>query len=267
MSEGQRPEEPEIPLAGGLGSGGAVVRVGDTVRRPVLDQTPAIEAFLTHLAAVGFEGAPVPLGRDDRGRSIVSWIDGDVGLPPFPAWVASDDLLVSVAALQRRMHDAARTFVEPPGLTWYRPNLPPGGPGDFVCHNDLCVENVVTRAGRAVAFIDFDFAAPADPLLDIAIACRHWVPFKDPIDVTDGFAGVDQHARFGLFCDAHGLDADERRAVVAHGLGFLDRALVTMKAKADSGLPMYQAVWNNGYPDQNRRSHAWLATHLQGAPA
>jgi hypothetical protein len=259
--------EEELPLAGGLGSGGLVVRVGDTVRRPVVDQAPAIDAFLAHLADVGFEGAPVPLGRDEHGRIVLSWVDGDVALPPFPAWAADDNLLVSVAELQRLMHNAARSFVSPPDVRWYRPNLPPIGPDDIVCHNDLCIENVIVREGRAVAFIDFDFAAPADPLLDIAIACRHWVPLKDPADITDGFAGVDQHARFRSFCDAHGLDAERRSAVVAHALDFLDRALVTMKAKADSGLPMYQAVWNSGYPDQNRRSHAWLAAHLQGAPS
>lgn len=256
-----------MALPGGLGSGGHVVRVGDTVRRPVLDHTPAVDAFLAHLAALGFDGAPRPLGRDARGRSVLSWVDGDVALPPFPPWAASEHLLVSVAELQGRMHGAARSFVAPAELTWSRPNLPPAGPGDIVCHNDLCIENVIVRDGRAAAFIDFDFAAPTDPLLDIAIACRHWVPFKDPADITDGFAGVDQHARFRSFCDAHGLDADQRAAVIAHALEFLDRALVTMKAKADSGLPMYQAVWNNGYPDQNRRSHAWLSTHLQGAPS
>ena len=71
------------------------------------------------------------------------------------------------------------------------PPMPPGtartsttsGSDALVCHNDLCVENVVVRDGRVVAFIDFDFAAPSDPLLDIAIAARHWVPMRDPLDI------------------------------------------------------------------------------------
>ena len=248
----------EIPLPGGMGSGGLVVRVGDTVRRPIVAQTAPVEAFLSHLASVGFDGAPEPLGRDAKGRSILTWMPGDVALPPFPAWVATDEALVSVALLQRRMHDASRSFAFDPLARWYRPNLPDAGPGAIVCHNDLCVENVVLADGRATAFIDFDFAAPADPLLDIAIACRHWVPFKDPADVLDGFAGVDQTRRFALFCDAHGLSSTQRTEVVEHGLGFLDRALVTMRAKANEGLPLYVAVWAKGYEKQNRRSHEWL---------
>lgn len=257
----------EIALPGGLGSGGAVVRVGDTVRRPIRPHTEAVEAFLRHLELTGFAGAPRVLGRDGAGRQVLSWLDGDVALPPFPTWAATEDVLVSVADLQHRLHEAARSFVPPENASWDRANLPPMSPGDIVCHNDLCVENVVVRDGAAVAFIDFDFAAPTDPLLDIAIACRHWVPFKDPLDLADGFVGVDQMARFGVFCDVHRLSVAQRGAVVDHGLSFLDRALVTMKAKADSGLPMYAAVWAAGYPDQNRRSHRWLATQRQGALA
>lgn len=260
MNDAVGPEPDEIPLAGGMGSGGAVVRVGDTVRRPLVAQTPAVEHFLAHLAESGFTGSPRPLGRDHRGRCVLSWMEGDVALPPFPSWVASDDALLSVAALQRQMHTAARSYSPLPGAQWYRPNLTPAGGGSPVCHNDLCIENVVFRDGSASAFIDFDFAAPNDPLSDIAIACRHWVPLKDPIDVTDGFAGVDQRRRFRLFCDEHGLTEAERSAVVAHGIDFLDRALATMRHLAESGPATYAAAWERGYPEQNRRSHAWLCT-------
>ena len=53
----------EIPLADG--SMTTVVRVGDTVRRPVGRWTPAVHSLLRHLEAVGFEGAPRVLGFDD----------------------------------------------------------------------------------------------------------------------------------------------------------------------------------------------------------
>jgi aminoglycoside phosphotransferase (APT) family kinase protein len=183
---------------------------------------------------------------------------GEVALPPFPAWVAGEAALTSVAELQRQLHDASRSYHHRADAVWYRPNLPPPAEVDIVCHNDLCVENVVFHNGRATAFIDFDFAAPADPLLDIAIACRHWVPLKDPIDVVDGFADVDQGRRFILYCDAYGVERLHRQQVLVQALDFLDRALVTMRAKADEGLTLYVAAWENGYEKQNRRSHEWL---------
>jgi hypothetical protein len=57
----------ETPLGGGNMSSG-VVRVGDTVRRPAGPWTPAVHALLAHLHAVGFHGAPAPLGIDQQGR-------------------------------------------------------------------------------------------------------------------------------------------------------------------------------------------------------
>jgi hypothetical protein len=248
----------ELPLAGGMGSGGAVVRVGDTVRRPVRPWSATVAAFLRHLEAVGFDGAPRHLGRDDRGREILSFIEGDVGVPPFPRWVADDAILLGVARLQRELHAAAATFTPPADAAWDRANLPDLGPGAIVCHNDLCVENVVVRNGRVVAFIDFDFAAPNDPLLDIAIAARHWVPMRDPVDLDPALRGIDQVRRFGAFSAEHGLDRAQRAAVVAHLGAFLDRALVSMRTRAASGLPAYVAAWEAGYPEQNRRSRAWV---------
>ena len=251
----------EVPLAGGMGSGGAVVRVGDTVRRPVRPFSASVAAFLRHLEAVGFEGAPRHLGHDEQGREVLSFIEGDVGTPPYPAWVGDEGVLVGVARLQRALHEAAASFVPPRDAVWDRPNLHEVGSEALVCHNDLCVENVVVRDGRVVAFIDFDFAAPSDPLLDIAIAARHWIPMRDPVDIDAELAGLDQVARFRLFADAHGLDRARREDVVGHIGPFLDRALVAMRARAASGLDAYVRAWEGGYPDQNRRSRAWLDGH------
>lgn len=250
-------------LDGGMGSGGAVVRVGDTVRRPVRPQSASVAAFLHHLEAVGFDGAPRHLGLDDRGREILTFVDGEVALSPFPAWVGREAILLGVARLQRALHAAARSFAAPEDAVWDRANLPEAGPGAIVCHNDLCVENVVVRDGRVVAFIDFDFAAPSDPLLDIAIAARHWIPVRDPVDVDPALRELNQVERFRAFCAEHRLDEPARVAVVEHLAAFLDRALVSMGQRAEAGLEAYVVVWNAGYPDQNRRSRAWLDRHAR----
>ena len=251
----------EQPLAGGLANVGKVVRVGDTVRRPHGPHTAAVDALLRHLAAVGFDGAPRALGMDEQGRSTVSYIDGDVGVPPYPRWSAGAELLVSVAALHRRYHDAVGSFDPPVGAEWNTTLAAGRGPGMVVGHNDLCVENVVCRDGRAVAFIDFDFAAPVDPLWDVAIALRHWVPIRDPEDLDEARADVDQMARFQAYCDVYGVRDDERPRLVRLGLRFLDQAHAQMKARAEAGQPGYVEAWRNGYAAQNRRSHAWLASH------
>jgi Phosphotransferase enzyme family len=256
-----------MPLAGGMGSGGAVVRVGDTVRRPLRPHSPSVARFLQHLSARGFDAAPRPLGIDERGREILSWIDGDVGVPPFPDWIADGRLLTSVARLQHRLHVASTGFALRTDDVWDTANLPPPPPNAVVCHNDLCVENVVVSGSEAVGVIDFDFAAPAAIHFNIAVACRHWVPFKDPADIDDARSDGDLVGRFSSFCAAYGLDAAGRAAVVGHAGPFLDRAMVSMKARADAGNALYEHVWNNGYPEQNRRSRAWLDAHAAALAA
>lgn len=258
---GPAADGPEIPLPGGMGSGGAVVRVGPTVRRPVRPHTPAVRAFLRHLEAVGFRGAPRFLGVDHAGREVLDFVEGDVAIPPFPAWAATEDLLVSVAELQQALHRAAAGFVAPPDARWDRANLPPAPEDAVVCHNDLCIENVVVRDGRAVAFIDFDFAAPGSTRFDIAIAARHWVPVRAPQDLAPEWSDVDPVDSFRTFCAVHRLSTADRHGVVDDLGAFLDRALDSMRLRADSGNALYAEAWAAGYPEQNRRSREFVERH------
>ncbi|HEY3870232.1 MAG TPA: hypothetical protein VGM10_17840 [Actinocrinis sp.] len=72
--------ETEIPLLGGDVTEG-IVRVGQTVRRPPGESAPLVRALLTHLEAVGFEGAPRFLGIDAAGRDVLTFIDFDLARP------------------------------------------------------------------------------------------------------------------------------------------------------------------------------------------
>jgi aminoglycoside phosphotransferase (APT) family kinase protein len=197
------------------------------------------------------------LGLEDGVESL-EFIPDDVAVPPFPAWSASDHLLVSVATLQRRLHEAVADFRPAPDAVWGGQAPPRDYRGTLVCHNDICLENVVVRDDRAAAFIDFDLARPVDRLWDIAIALRHWVPMRDPQDVDEHRAGSDQVERCRMFLAAHGLDARERERTVAAVLAFLDEALEFVRAQAEAGHSGHAAVWNAGYADQNRRSHRWV---------
>ena len=251
----------ESPLAGGVDQAGAVVRLGDTVRRPGGDNAQAVRLLLAHLARSGFAGAPRFLGLDDRGREILDYLPGEVAIPPYPDWAADEELLVSVAELQRSLHGATAGFVLPAGLTWRERPLPPGAEGDLVCHTDLCLENVVVRGGRAAAFIDFDLALPVDRLFDIAVAARHWIPLRDPADIADARAGAKLFRRFRVFTDVHGLDATDRVRVVDLLLGFLEVSLRSIAAAARDGHPGYARMWADGYEGMNQRSRDWLISH------
>src|SRR4051794_29538313 len=159
--EGRRPRMPsaprghqEVQLTGGTANRGLVLRVGNTVRRPSPPGAAAVHALLHHLETVGFDGAPRYRGEDEDGREVLSYIDGEVPIAPYPAWALTDDALVSVALLLRRYHEAVRSF-DPAAHEW--PTMVPCPyRGPLVTHNDPNLDNVVFRAGDAVAFIDFD---------------------------------------------------------------------------------------------------------------
>ena len=88
---------PEVPLPGGVANRGRVVRIGDTVRRPLRRTSSATHALLRHLEAVGFPGAPRFLGVDARDREVLSYIPGSTVIPPYPDWALTDEALESVA--------------------------------------------------------------------------------------------------------------------------------------------------------------------------
>src|ERR1700728_1371426 len=106
-------DEAEIPLAGGDVTEG-VVRVGDTVRRPVGPHSPLVHALLTHLESIGFEGAPRFLGIDRAGREVLSYLDGEVAGRPRPPWIADEARLASVGRLGRGCDGAAAPLIPPP---------------------------------------------------------------------------------------------------------------------------------------------------------
>ena len=134
------------PLHGGMMN--TVRRRGDRVVRLAPDHAPALHAFLTDLAATGFTGAPRPLALNPDGHEELTYLEGDVALPPFPAWALNDRTVTLVARLLRRYHDAAVEVPFDPGSRWPTALSDPEG-GPLLCHNDPCLENVVFRDGRA----------------------------------------------------------------------------------------------------------------------
>lgn len=199
-------------LSGGFANAGQVVRDGDVVFRPLPHNVDTLHPLLEHLAAVGFE-APRPLGVDG-GRERVAFIRGDVALSPFPGWSMSQAALVEVARMLRRFHDAVDGYVPAGGDVWSSELADPEG-GPIICHNDACIENVVFRDQRAVALLDFDFAAPGRRVWDVAMTCRYWVPLTDPSLADEiGRPLFDPFARVAAFVDAYDLNVTDRSEFV-----------------------------------------------------
>jgi hypothetical protein len=249
----------ETELKGGVANAGAVTRQGQHVLRPSNEHSATIHRFLRHLAAVGFDGASVPVGIDDDGRERLRFVDGDVPLVPYPDWAQSDAALASVTRLIRRLHDASRSFVPGSDERWSREMADPTG-GPIVCHNDVCLENVVFRAGEAVTLLDFDFAAPGSPLFDLAAFARMCVPIDDDSSVRFGWKPADLRKRLRLVADTYGLDSTERSELVALIGESIERGGEFLLRRVEAGDPNFIEMWNSigGMRRFDRRRDWWV---------
>jgi hypothetical protein len=272
-----RRDEAEIALTGGNMT--PVVRIGDTVRRAGGPWTPTVHALLRHLRAVGFEHAPEPLGIDQRGREVLSFLPGRVGAYPLADFMLSDATLTEAARMLRAFHDATARFAIPADAVW---QWPAREPAEVVCHNDFAPYNLIWDDERLTGVIDLDLASPGPRAWDAAYAAYRFVPLTDPANPDVPYPGVqEQSRRLALFCAAYGAQkagrpreaAVQRRcaAVIDQLLrphAVLDAAVRKLRElvafivdAAAAGDPAQQAVLDRGDTGIYERDIAYLERH------
>ena len=67
----------EEPLEGGRSSQG-LVRIGNTVRRPLSPNSKFVHQVLRQLERTGFGAAPRYIGIDNQGRGVLTFFEGAV---------------------------------------------------------------------------------------------------------------------------------------------------------------------------------------------
>lgn len=250
-----------MPLPGGDVTDG-VVRVGDTVRRPMRDHSPAVHGLLRHLAAVGFDGAPRVLGIDERGREILSWLPGQTAHRPLPRYAGTEEALTALGRLLRRFHDAAVSYEPPRGATWdSQAAANPDEPPELVGHCDVTMENVVFRDDLPYALIDFDLARPTTRLFDVVTTLRHWAPLTDPADRDPLLRTADVGGRMAAFCTAYGLGGERRREVLPAARLRFERSYAAMRERAELRGGGWARMWRAGVGDRILRAQDWLECH------
>jgi len=229
----------EEVLAGGFVS--AVVRVGDTVRRPAAPEF--VRRLLTFLGEREWAGAPRWLGVDERGRDVLSYLLGDVPWQPERhVEVRTEGALARVAGLVRELHDLTAGTELAEG-------------GEVVCHNDLSPKNTVYRDGGSgllpVAFLDWDIAAPGRRVHDVAHVCWQYVGLGPSVDPARAAGQV------RLLADAYGLD--ERGELVDAVLWWQDRCWRGIAAKAAAGDPAMTRLRDRGVVEAIQTDRDWTA--------
>jgi hypothetical protein len=180
----------------------------------------------------------MPIEIQTDGQERLEFIEGDVPIPPYPTWAQADDALASIAALMLRFH-AASSSITARLSTWSDELADPSG-GPIVCHNDVCMENVVFRDGLAVGLLDFDFAAPGRPIYDLAQFARMCVPIDDDMSAERlGWNINDNPGRLRLVTDTYGLDAKARADLIDCLDRTMDRGEDFVRRRVAAGDPNF----------------------------
>lgn len=203
----------ESPLKGGRSAEG-VVRIEDTVRRPLGTNSAFVHSILKLLEEKGFAHSPRFLGIDEKNREILSFMEGEV---PHIKIHWTDEQLVEVAHILKQFHDstAGSDLV---------------GTNEVICHNDFAPWNLVLENGKPIAIIDFDDAAPGNRSDDLAYVLWTFLDLGGDLPVGE------QVRRIKLICEAYGFQdgttlIDSLLIQQENGLHMRERLATTAKTE------------------------------------
>lgn len=233
-------------LAGGNASE-SVVRVGDTVRKPWLENSATVQKYLKALQGAGVD-VPNPLGKDPVGRHVIEYVEGVCALDQLP--LGHDDLL-RVGRLIRQIHDASQGFGLPDTTGWSV--LLPAENADLMCHNDLAPWNLIM--GERWVFIDWDAAGPSTRLWDLAYAAQSFGVLFEGQPVPEATA------RLRAVVDGYGADDDLREAL-PEALGRRTAAMhELLKSSHETGTQPWAEMYVNGHGEHWRAAADYVIRH------
>lgn len=226
--------EEEALVGGNVGT--AVVRVGDTVRRPSGPWSRSVDALLHHLNEVGYTAAPRTLGFDNLGRHVLEYVEGEIFMPFEPG----DHLAAArrIGALIRDFHDASEEFTTPADAEW-NVVIPPDEE-DLVIHHDLAPWNLVLGSERWV-FIDWDNAGPGSRLWDLAYAAHGFSPLEPH---TPAMAAS---RRLAALAEGYRLDQSGRNHLADLLVPRIMSMYDLLRDGQDTGAQPWARLWSEGH--------------------
>ncbi|MGN8027275.1 phosphotransferase [Microbacterium sp. 22242] len=242
------PDEQEAPLPGG-NAGGAVVRIGRTVRKSWTPATEHVVRFVTTLRERGVD-APTPLGRDGLGRQIIEYVPGDLAVA-LPRLTPSE--FARAGGMVRRIHDAAASYVPAADATWDTPIAAPGA--ELICHNDLAPWNLLV--GERWVFIDWDGAGPSTRLWDLAYAAQAFT--LNDATVPPASAARDLAA----FVDGYRADDTLRAALPAAMQERTTAMLDLLRTSHRDGVEPWGSMLVNGHGTHWANASAYVGAHQE----
>ncbi|MED3955912.1 phosphotransferase [Priestia aryabhattai] len=243
-----------------------VYRSGNTVRRELKSDSHKFHKLLKHLENKGFTYAPKFLGIDEKGREVLSFIEGEAGNYPLKKYMWSDDVLIEIGKMLRLYHDSVSDFSFDD--SWKSIDNTPK-PFEILCHNDFAIYNIIFNDERPIGIIDFDVAAPGPRLWDIAYTLYTCVPLSrfylsetgEKIHYNSSQHAQDRKRRVKLFFESYGEELQE---------GYLEMVLLrleglckTITRKASEGNISFQKMIDEGHLEHYQNDIKFIYEHTK----
>jgi len=143
----------EIPFTSGE-SNQKVVKVGDTVRKEPSENSELVREVMAVLSNNNFQYSPKYLGIDQKGREIMTYIEGE----QMNHTEITVDLMKQTLKVLKQFHNIFSTS----DLSQDQ---------ETVLHTDYAPWNLIVKEGKLVGVIDFDKVIPGKRIYDVAYIC------------------------------------------------------------------------------------------------
>jgi thiamine kinase-like enzyme len=184
-----------------------VFKENNMVKRPFEKWSNNIHSLLKHFYK---NGLPVPkIIKTDNQYEYLEYINGEL-IHPYK-W--NNELLYELAILVKDLHSFAKSFENNKNMEWKQWYLREIGNPAICSHGDIAPWNVITKGNKITGLIDWEYAGPIDPEIELARVC--WLfpqLFDDDLGKLYGLPAPKERAeQVRLITDTYGLGKEERK--------------------------------------------------------
>jgi hypothetical protein len=184
-----------------------VYKENNMIMRPIESWSNNIHLLLGHFYN---NGLPVPkVIKTDNTYEYLEYIEGEQ-IDPY-RW--NNESLTEIAYLVKKIHNAAKTFEHNKKMEWKPWYLRELGDQKICSHGDIAPWNIITKGTKIIGLIDWEYAGPIDPLIELARVC--WL-FPQLVDDDLGKlyelpTPKERGKQVRLMLDIYGLSKKERK--------------------------------------------------------
>jgi hypothetical protein len=233
------------------GNVGGAVRIGDTVRRPTGEWTPAVHALLDHLAG-RIPCVPRVHGFDAQGREVLDYLPGRI--VDVDTELLTPGQIVALVRWTRDFHAAVRDFLHPGPWRYFGIAAP-----TLIGDNDIAPYNACFDGDELAGLFDWDAAGPTNPLAELAFIAWNCVPLWRDIGARTAAE------RLTLIASTYG--GFSGRDVLFAVPGRIQMMVDGIPVRAAAGDPGMANLMTVGEPGRTAEALAGLVTRIPAIDA